>query len=240
MTQDEVHAQIRRLASQRGGKLSMRAFFSETGVSDQWLRTQPWFAGWNDLMSRLGIEPQQFSNARIPLGELAKSVASLSVELGKWPTEDDIRRARRRDPSFPGLDAIRPFRRSGALAATVVAIADEQPALHAARSYAEPHLVREPAEVDEHTSARIQGYVYMIRSGRRYKIGKSTDPSRRFREVKLELPEEAHQIHAIPTDDPAGIEAYWHRRFAAKRVRSTEFFELSAEDVRAFRRRAYQ
>lgn len=191
-------------------------------------------------MSRLGIEPQQFSNARIPLAELAKSVALLSVELGKWPTEDDIRRARRRDPNFPGLDAIRPHRRSGALAASIVAIADEQPALHAARSHAERHLVDLPAATDAHASARVQGYVYMIRSGRRFKIGKSTDPSRRFREVKLELPEEAHQIHAIPTDDPSGIEAYWHRRFAAKRVRNTEFFELSVEDVAAFRRRAYQ
>jgi hypothetical protein len=80
----------------------------------------------------------------------------------------------------------------------------------------------------------------MLRSGRRYKIGKSTDPSRRYREVKLELPDETHQVHTIATDDPAGIEAYWHARFAEKRVRNTEFFELEPTDVRAFKRRTYQ
>ena len=86
----------------------------------------------------------------------------------------------------------------------------------------------------------MKGYVYMLRSGRRYKIGKSTDPSRRYREVRSELPEETHQVHTIPTDDPAGIESYWHERFRAKRVRNTEFFELKASDVQAFKRRKYQ
>ena len=87
---------------------------------------------------------------------------------------------------------------------------------------------------------RIRGYVYLLRSGRRYKIGKSTDPSRRFREVRLELPDETNQVHTIPTDDPSGIESYWHQRFAEKRIRNTEFFSLTAEDVRAFKRRKYQ
>ena len=80
----------------------------------------------------------------------------------------------------------------------------------------------------------------MLRSGRKYKIGKSTDPSRRFREVRLELPVETVQVHAIATDDPTGIETYWLRRFAAKRIRNTEFFTLDAEDVRAFMLRKFQ
>jgi hypothetical protein len=79
-----------------------------------------------------------------------------------------------------------------------------------------------------------------MRSGKRCKIGKSNSPSRRYREVRLDLPDETLLIHTIPTDDPAGIESYWHRRFSSKRVRETEFFELDAVDVAAFKRCKYQ
>jgi hypothetical protein len=80
----------------------------------------------------------------------------------------------------------------------------------------------------------------MMRSGRRYKIGHTTSPVRRHREVRLELPDPTVLVHSIETDDPSGIEAYWHNRFRAKRVRDTEFFTLDANDVAAFKRRKYQ
>ena len=72
-------------------------------------------------------------------------------------------------------------------------------------------------------------------SRREYKIGKTNNLIRREGEIRLQLPEQARPVHSIKTDDPAGVESYWHSRFASKR-KSGEWFELTAEDIRAFKR----
>ncbi len=82
------------------------------------------------------------------------------------------------------------------------------------------------------------GVVYMVKAGRFYKVGRSNAVGRRQCELAIQLPEKATLIHSIATDDPPGIEGYWHRRFADRR-RNGEWFELTAEDVAAFRRRKF-
>ena len=82
------------------------------------------------------------------------------------------------------------------------------------------------------------GFVYLIRSGRFYKIGKTNSAGRRERELAIRLPEKAATVHVTRTDDPNGIEAYWHKRFEAKQ-KNGDWFELAADDVKAFRRRKF-
>jgi hypothetical protein len=122
-----------------------------------------------------------------------------------------------------------------------VAYCANRPELEVARRIVADRAANTSSTEDTVSPANsVQGYVYIMRSGRRYKVGRSNSPSRRHREVRLDLPDPTSLVHSIPTDDPAGIEAYWHRRFASKRVRDTEFFELDAVDVAAFKRRKYQ
>ena len=83
----------------------------------------------------------------------------------------------------------------------------------------------------------VKGYVYLVQHGPRqeFKIGKTNNPIRREGELKTELPEQLLPIHKIETDDPSGVENYWHRRFADKR-KNGEWFSLSREDVSAFKK----
>jgi hypothetical protein len=75
-----------------------------------------------------------------------------------------------------------------------------------------------------------------MKSGRYYKIGKSDCVEKRHYELGIKLPEEIKIIHKIKTDDPNGIETYWHKRFEGKR-KGGEWFDLSSSDVTAFKRR---
>jgi len=81
-------------------------------------------------------------------------------------------------------------------------------------------------------------YVYLLKVGKYYKIGRSNAPGRREYELAIQLPERGVTVHTIKTDDPVGIERYWHERFAERR-KNGEWFELRREDVSAFRRRKF-
>ena len=95
----------------------------------------------------------------------------------------------------------------------------------------------EPSQQAEpEPSVGREGCVYLVKSGQRFKIGRTYALEQRMRTLQFQLPEKPVFIHHIKTEDPAGFEKYWHRRFAAQR-RNGEWFELSTEHVEMFKAR---
>lgn len=92
--------------------------------------------------------------------------------------------------------------------------------------------------MDSDSDVGVVGFVYLMKAGRFYKIGRTNSTGRREYELSIQLPKKASMVHQIKTDDPVGIEEYWHKRFRHKR-RNGEWFELSSADVTAFTRRRF-
>lgn len=226
---------IRRLADLDGGRAPGRnRFESETGIRSSEWRGVHW-ARWGDAVAEASLAPSEWQEPH-PDERLLASLADLTRDPGRFPTEAERALRRRQDSGFPSSKAYpRRFGTRADLAAALLAWCTENPGWKDVAAICEP--IAGARSVEEAVpTADVKGVVYMMRSGRHFKIGRSNSAGRRAYELAIQLPERLELIHAIETDDPEGIEAYWHRRFADRRANG-EWFSLTKTDVAAFRRR---
>ncbi len=238
MKKDHILQEIRRTAEANGGvPLGWRRFYSETGIREyDWLGK--FWARWSDAIREAGLAPNQLQGA-YEESILLEKYASLTRELGRLPAKGDLRLKATQDPDFPSDKTFARLGPKADLAAKLIEYCKDRSVYDDVRHLCEQYTPRvknpsgEVAESDDEF-----GFVYLLKSGRFYKIGRSNAAGRRERELAIQLPEKATTVHVIRTDDPVGIEAYWHRRFEAKR-KNGEWFELEAKDVVAFKRRKF-
>jgi hypothetical protein len=231
--------EIKRTAEINGGTpLGWRRFFSETGIKQSdWIGI--YWARWGDVIREAGLSPNQLKKA-YATPELLDKFAQLALEVGRLPASTDVRLKARSDPEFPDD---RTFDRLGSKAQLVSQLLEHcrnhhgyEEVVRLCEAYTPRKQPRESPRPESEESTI--GFVYLIKSGRFYKIGRTNCTERRERELAIQLPERAATVHVIRTDDPSGIEAYWHKRFEAKR-KNGEWFELAAADVAAFKRRKF-
>ena len=230
---EHIIDEIRRTAVD-GRALGRMRFEAETGIKEaDWLGR--YWVKWSDALAEAGFPPNELATA-YSQDTIVLALITMVEDLGKWPTDAERRLYRREHPDMPShnvyarlgkrheqAQAVLDYAQEHAVTGDVLAICEK-----VATSGATP----KPAEKQQST----KGYVYLLRSGSHYKVGHSNDPGRRAYEVRLVMPEPVTEVHRIETDDPAGVEAYWHRRFADRRAEG-EWFKLEKSDVRAFRAR---
>jgi|SRR5476649_1097491 len=237
MKKEHILGEIRRTATKNGGTaLGRERFETETEIkSSDWYGK--YWVRWSDAIKEAGLIQNQY-NVAYSDDHLLKNLAAFVKELGHFPVAGEITMKARKDKTFPSRNT---FERFGGKRDVITRVqdwcltnGDDETA-----SLCSAVLSASTGDADDSKTQlpSPSGYVYLVQHGsrREYKIGRTNNTLRREGELRTELPEKLEPIHKIETDDPAGIENYWHKRFADKR-KNGEWFALNAEDIRAFKR----
>lgn len=233
-TKQDIIDALHRTAKENNGKpLGRDRFERETGISPyDWAK---YWARFGDAQKEAGLTPNQLQ-AAYPDEFLIEKIVGLARKIKKFPNYSEIEVAARSggDKEFPNKNA---FYRLGAKEQFVARVLDyckNRDGYGDIVELCEPLLggSRRVKHVDE--PGFWVGEVYLFKSGRYYKIGKTNDTVRRGNEIRVQLPEDLKMVHSIKTDDPSGIETYWLKRFESKRLNG-EWFDLSPADIRAFK-----
>jgi hypothetical protein len=236
MNKEDIIAEIQRTAKENGDKpLGVARFEQATGI-----RPYDWGKFWarfSEAQQAAGFEPNKLIGSFTD-DHLLVRAADLVRELQKFPTDREMRIKRRSNPDFPNAKVYERFGNKNQLVARVAAYCTEH------SEYADVAALLKPLVTDVGMSNESEspsacdsyGFVYLVKGHPgEYKIGRTNLVDRRLSELGATASIEQSLIHEIKTDDPAGIEAYWHRRFADKRMKG-EWFRLNIADVKAFKR----
>lgn len=237
MNKEEILSEIKRLTKESGGKApGTRKFSNETGM-----RKSDWYPNlwlrWGDAINEAGCKPNEFQSAHSK-EHLINKYIELIRELSHFPIEGELLIKRKADSNFPNANAFIQLGSKQERVKEIAGFCESKPEYDDVLQLCLKEIKHSkiPAK-DTNSKDNIVGYVYLLQHGSRneYKIGMTSNPIRREGEVRLALPEKIKPIHYIETDDPYGVENYWHKRFSTKR-KEGEWFSLTADDIRKFKR----
>lgn len=238
MDRAQIVAELRRIAQDLKQVPGMQRFASAAGISKHaWMK---YWSRYSDLVNEAQLKPNALDEPW-PEAELSDFLIKLASDLGRFPTDGDIRVERQRNSEFPSHTAFRRLGRKPDVLSAVRIRAESRGLSdvvemcdRAASNLAKKVEAKEPETASD--SELTPGDVYLYKSASLYEIGCSVHAGARERQLQLQSAEAGEVVHTIRTDDRRGIEAYWHHRFAAKRKHG-EWFDLNASDVRAFKSR---
>jgi Meiotically up-regulated gene 113 len=239
MDKQHILEEIRRTAAANNGEpLGVARFFQETGIKETDWRGKFWVR-WGEALREAGFEPNQLQQA-YPDGHLLEKIVSLIHELKHFPVRAELKMKAYTGGDFPSPNAFARLGSKRQIAEKILSYCDKHGGHEDVVALCTPIASKDVSRdrTDTSTTENGMGFVYLMKSGAHYKIGRSNAAGRREYEISIQMPEKLTTVHTISTDDPVGIEAYWHKRFEANR-KNGEWFDLSAADVKAFRRRKF-
>lgn len=239
----DIIKKLKEWSEKHGGKTpSQKVFFEETevGIYDR-MRYWP---NYGALVKEAGLKPNKFDKTKYTKNQLCELFIQTIREKGKWPTRGILDVKHHGDADFPDSSTF--YKKLGlteALAKNILKFAKSEKGYTDVIDVCET-LLNDYESYEDKSDEAIEGtkhgWIYLLKTTFRgksaYKIGETNDLKRR--ENELNQPSNDQEIiHAIETDDPSGIEKYWHNRFKDKQLKGkNEWFILNASDIRAFKK----
>jgi Meiotically Up-regulated Gene 113 (MUG113) protein len=239
MEKEFILKEIRRIASLNNSTPpGASKFQTETGIKHHEWSGKYW-ARWGDALIEAGFAPNQWQEG-YDANFLIEKLIELAREIGHFPTFRELQLKAHQDGNFPSVGPFKNhFGSKSGLVSIMLKYSQEKEGLEDIVRFcvtaSKGKVSAVPNSENQGDSPGTVGCVYLMKSGRFYKIGKTNSIGRREYDLAIQLAEKPTTVHVIKTDDPDGIEAYWHTRFKAKR-KGGEWFDLSASDVKAFKR----
>lgn len=240
ITKEHIISEIQRTANENGGRpLGIDRFEKITGI-----RFYDWFGkfwpSWSMAITEAGFSPNRMTSA-YDENYLLTCIATLIKKLGHFPSRGEFLMRAREDKTFPDHNTFSRRYQKNELIRRLKEFCSQREGYDGVLQILESTSVRKTKQSDGEAGStppeRVEfGFVYLMKSGKYYKVGRTNSVGRRERELSIQLPERAEEIYKIKTDDPVGIEKYWHQRFESKR-KNGEWFDLSRSEVAAFKRR---
>lgn len=233
LSKEKILDEIKRTAEENGGiPLGMARFEQQTGIKPyDWKK---YWARFGEAQQEAGLSPNSLQGA-YDNEFLFEKVISVIRKLQKFPTYDELGVEKNYDSEFPNRKVFTKFGSKKELARKISEYAIGKPGYEDIILVCEPFFANSDSKAIIEESSTNIGSVYIFKHGKYYKIGKTVDTVRRGNELKIQLPESLDLIHEIKTDDPSGVETYWHKRFESKRMNG-EWFNLNPDDIKAFKR----
>jgi len=232
---EQILAEIKKLAEANDGQPpGSKAFENETGIRrHDWLGK--YWAKWSEAVAEAGFTAQE-KTKKWDKAFIFPFLAAAVRHYKREPTRAEFDMYRRIDSGFPWYSSLLDH-----FGSKIQMMESLRLWAMATEGYDDVAAMLSEAPIPEKDTGKAvsEGFVYLIKSGAFYKIGRGDELEKRVKQIRVALPDASKLAHSIRTDDPAGIEAYWHRRFADKRANG-EWFKLSLSDVAAFKRRKYQ
>lgn len=233
--------EIRRIAADDGGRPPGKRMFQRvTGIAEHEWSGKIW-TKWSQAIEEAGFIPNE-KEQKLPSDLLLEKYAEACRHFGRPPSNPELRLYARQTPGFPSHNTFsNHFGNKNNLVRTLRAwlrsrsgnedLLEALPEIEASS--------RQSREALQSQGKHRDGYVYLLKSGDFFKIGRCDEIEKRIKKISIALPQEVTLVHVIRTDDPPGIERYWHQRFVGSRANG-EWFKLSASDLRVFKRRKFQ